>query len=124
MDAYASRSADAVSGSGHVVARFAHSPVAKRGVTLTTMSTNTPRPSNTQESTAVAALITGIITVLLSLFCGLLAIPTGIAAIVFGMQGRRRSIANGQGSGLAVAGIALGGVGILITAAFFLWISR
>lgn len=106
------------------MARFAHSPVAKRGVTLTTMSTNTPRPSNTQEPTAVAALITGIITVLLSLFCGLLAIPTGIAAIVFGIQGRRRSIANGQGSGLAVAGIALGVVGILITAAFFLWISR
>lgn len=88
------------------------------------MSTGTPRPGTTQEPTAVAALITGILTVILSLFCGLLAIPTGIAAIAFGIQGRNRLLANGQGPGLAVAGIALGVVGIVITAAFFLWISR
>lgn len=80
-----------------------------------------PTPSNTQEPAAVAALITGIITLLLSLFCGLLAIPTGIAAIVFGIQGRRRSIANGQGSGLAVAGVTLGAIGILVSVAYVIW---
>lgn len=81
-----------------------------------------PRPGTTQEPATVGAIVSGILTVILSLFCGLLAIPTGIVAIVLGVQGRRKSLANGQGAGLAVAGIALGVVGILITAAF--WASR
>lgn len=81
-----------------------------------------PRPGTTQEPATVGSVVSGILTVILSLFCGLLAIPTGIVAVVLGIQGRRKSLANGQAAGLAIAGIALGAVGILITAAF--WLSR
>lgn len=71
-----------------------------------------------QDSSSVAALVLGVLTMILSLFCGLLAIPSGIAAIVLGVKGRARSQQMGRGSGLAVTGIVLGAVGIAIALIF------
>ena len=77
-----------------------------------------PLSPRQQDSYSTAALIVGILSLILGLFCGLLAIPTGIVAIYLGVQGRKRSMAIGKGSGLATAGAVMGGVAIVMTLAF------
>jgi hypothetical protein len=59
-------------------------------------------------------LISGILAILLSLFCGILAIPTGILAVVLGIMGRRRSLEAGRSTSLATAGMALGVLAMLV----------
>ncbi|MCU0279250.1 MAG: DUF4190 domain-containing protein [Candidatus Nanopelagicales bacterium] len=66
-----------------------------------------PQPTG-QDSKSVAALATGILAVLLSIFCALLSIPLGIAAIVLGVQGRKGMRAQGRPAGMATTGLALG----------------
>ncbi len=77
-----------------------------------------PLSPRQQDSYSTAALIVGILSLVLGLFCGLLAIPTGIVAIYLGLQGRKRSVAIGKGPGLATAGAVMGAVAILMTLAF------
>lgn len=77
--------------------------------------------ANTQDSYSVGALVSGILAVILGLFCGILAIPTGILAIVLGTMGRRRSMEIGKGTGIATAGIGLGVVAIVLTLVFLAW---
>ena len=77
-----------------------------------------PLSPRQQDSYSTAALIVGILSLVLGLFCGLLAIPSGIVAIYLGLQGRKRSMAIGKGPGLATAGAVMGGVAILMTLAF------
>jgi hypothetical protein len=67
------------------------------------------------NSTATAALITGITTLVLSWCCGLGVF--GLAAVVLGVKGRaevRQSQGTQTGEGLAVAGIITGGIAVLI----------
>lgn len=66
---------------------------------------------------AMAALITGITSILLSMCCLGLA---GVAAIYLGVKARREIAASGgtqDGAGLAMAGILTGAVGLLATVA-------
>lgn len=79
------------------------------------------RPANTQDPSSVGSLISGILAVLLGLFCGILAIPTGILAIVLGIRGRKQAAELGKGPGIAVAGISLGVVAIVLTVVFLAW---
>jgi hypothetical protein len=84
--------------------------------------TGGPGPSaNSQDSYSVGSLISGILAVLLGLFCGILAIPTGILAIVLGVMGRKRLTQMGKGTGIATTGIALGVVAIVLTTVFLAW---
>ncbi len=62
------------------------------------------------------ALVLGIASIPL-LFCYVLGLPAGIAAIVLGIVGKRRAdrgLASNRGQ--AIAGIATGALGVLATA--------
>lgn len=77
-------------------------------------------PPRQQDSYSTAALIVGILSLILGLFCGLLAVPAGIVAIYLGLQGRKRSQALGKGPGLATAGAVMGAVAIVMTLVFLI----
>ena len=71
-------------------------------------------PKSETNGQAVAALVLGIIGLLLSLLCWPLGILLCIAAIVLGFLGRSRAeTMAGNGAGLALGGIITGIVGIL-----------
>lgn len=81
-----------------------------------------PNPrANTQDSYSVGSLVSGLLAVVLGLFCGILAIPTGILALVLGTMGRRRSAEMGKGTGIATSGMVLGAVAIVLTVGFLAW---
>ncbi|MGC3971831.1 MAG: DUF4190 domain-containing protein [Pirellulales bacterium] len=66
------------------------------------------------DGLAITSLVLGICTIVLGWFC--LGLPLGIAAIVTGVIALGRLKTNGrQGRGLAIAGIATGAVGIIIS---------
>jgi hypothetical protein len=71
-----------------------------------------PRPKPPGTSLATAAMVLGIISLPLSLCCGLLGVPCSILAIIFGAIGLR-SPARGQ----ATTGIILGLLGIAVSVA-------
>lgn len=71
-------------------------------------ATGTSAPSS---GLAVGALVAGIVSIL-TFLCGFLAIPAGIAAVVLGFVALNKVKAGtGGGRGLAIAGIACGAVG-------------
>jgi hypothetical protein len=61
---------------------------------------------------AVAALVLGIVAVVLFFSCGL-GVLCGILALVFGFIGLGRAKTSGQGRGLSLAGIVLGAIGVI-----------
>jgi hypothetical protein len=70
----------------------------------------------------VAALVLGIIGLLLSLFPGLFlaALPFGVLALVLGIVGRKSAAANGQPAGTATAGLVLGIIAVVF--AVIMWV--
>jgi len=71
---------------------------------------------------AVAAMVTGIVSILLGFCCGALGVPGGIAAVVMGFIARQRvAQSNGAqtGAGMALAGIITGGVAIVLSIGLF-----
>ena len=74
--------------------------------------------TTTQDSKALASLVTGGLSLIFVLFCGFLSIPLGIAAIVLGVQARRRTRAAGTSSAMATVGLILGVVALLLTVTF------
>lgn len=71
-------------------------------------ATGSPAPSS---GLAVGALVAGIVSIL-TFLCGFLAIPAGIAAVVLGFVALNKVKAGtGGGRGLAIAGLACGAVG-------------
>ena len=68
-----------------------------------------------QNGMAIAALICGIIGAVLGLCCWPLGIIASIAALITGFLGLKQSDASGgSGRGMAIAGLVLGGIGILL----------
>ena len=73
----------------------------------------------TQKDTkSTAALVTGVLGLILSFFCAVLGVPLAIAAIVLGIQGRRQARFTGNPSGAATAGLVLGVLALVIVVAF------
>lgn len=72
-----------------------------------------PRPAS--NGLAIAALVCGVIALLLSFmpFIGLVSVVIGAAAIITGVLGLRR----GQSKGMSIAGIVTGALGLLISIA-------
>lgn len=79
-----------------------------------------PPPPNLapqNEPLAIAALVTGILSIVFSAVCGLFSLPLSIAAVVLGFLARGKIAKSGgtlTGSGMALAGIITGVVGLLI----------
>jgi hypothetical protein len=67
----------------------------------------------------VAALVLGIIAIILAFFGGVGGIVLGIAAVVLGVLGRRAAERDGLPQGSATAGLVTGIVGIVLGAAIF-----
>ena len=67
----------------------------------------------------VAALVLGIIAIILAFFGGVGGIILGIAAVVLGVLGRRAAERDGLPQGSATAGMVTGIVGIVLGAAIF-----
>jgi hypothetical protein len=63
-------------------------------------------PRNNSQS--VGALTTGILSLVFLVFCGLLSLPLGIAAITLGVKGRRQAQSAGAGTGMATTGMLMG----------------
>ncbi len=78
------------------------------------------QPGPSQDAKSVGALATGILAVLLSVFCALLSIPLGIAAVVLGVMGRKSLKAQGRGTGMATAGLVLGILSLLFALGWIL----
>jgi hypothetical protein len=62
--------------------------------------------------------VTGGLSLIFVLFCGFLSIPLGIAAIVLGVQARRRTRAAGTSGAMGTIGLILGVVALLLTVTF------
>ncbi len=73
-----------------------------------------PGSNTAQDPKAVGALVTGVLSLIFILFCGILSIPLGIAAIVLGVQARGRTRAAGTSSTMATAGLVLGAVSLVV----------
>lgn len=66
---------------------------------------------------AIASLVTGILAIVPGCCCGLLGIPLAIAAVITGIIGMQKingDPAQFKGKGLAIAGLACGGVGLVL----------
>jgi hypothetical protein len=72
-----------------------------------------------QPAFAVVALVTGILGLLTSL-CWCLGLPLCVAAIVFGILGRRQAIERGFSPAMATAGLVMGIVGVAIALIFLI----
>lgn len=73
-------------------------------------------PPGRYDGFAIASLVTGILSIQLCV-CLLPGIPLGIIAVVFGGMALRRMKVSGEGGrGLAIAGIATGVIGFLVSA--------
>jgi hypothetical protein len=76
-----------------------------------------PHPASTsRDSQSVAALVTGLLSLFLSVFCGLISIPLAIVAIFLGITGRKRARATGGSTGMATAGLVLGIIALAMIA--------
>lgn len=71
---------------------------------------------------AIAALVTGILSVLTSCICGLLSVPLSLAAIITGILGLNQCNREPHrtGKGMAIAGLVCGIVGIVLMVAVFI----
>jgi len=90
-------------------------------------SSATSRRDSLGNGPAVAALIVGVVAVLVALvpFVGVIAVPLGLAAVVFGVIGRRRGKRSGLGKGTATTGLITGAAGMILGAAItvlFVWV--
>jgi Domain of unknown function (DUF4190) len=78
-----------------------------------------PYPANTpRDSQSVAALVTGLLSLFLAPFCGLISIPLAIVAIILGITGRKRARTTGGSTGMATAGLVLGILALVIMVAW------
>jgi type IV pilus assembly protein PilA len=87
-----------------VVCRYCQRPLVENAVPANAMAVPTAPPNKETSGKAVASLIFGFLSLLLS-------IPAGIVAVVFGHLARRDIKTSGgrlQGDGIALAGLILG----------------
>lgn len=78
-------------------------------------------PPAQNNAPAVLALIFGILSIPLAMCCGVLSLAAGAGGIVLGLLAIRKAD-EGLAShrGLAIAGVACGAAGVLLTILFFL----
>ena len=75
--------------------------------------------ARTQKDTkSTAALVTGLLGLILTFLCAALGVPLAIAAIVLGIQGRKQARYTGSPSGAATAGLVLGVISLTLLAVF------
>lgn len=76
-----------------------------------------PNPAPRGNGTATAAMVCGIIGVLLAWmpFLVVAGLVLAVLALVFGIQARRRANASGIGGGRSTAGIVLGAIGVALS---------
>lgn len=76
-----------------------------------------PRPGK-NNTLAVVALVCGILSMLFGLCCPLIGLPLSIAAIVCGGMAMSQIKRTGEGGrGMAIAGLATGALGVILTIA-------
>ncbi len=76
-----------------------------------------------QNGLAIASLVCGILTMVLGFCCGFVGLIPGIAALVTGYLGLRKADEmGGSGKGMAIAGMVLGGIGLVISLIFAIFI--
>ncbi len=71
---------------------------------------------------AVAGFVLGIIGVTLSIisgYCAFIALPASIVGLVLSVIGGKKLKSNGQGSGIATAGLVLGIIAVVFSAIVF-----
>ena len=72
-----------------------------------------------QNTLAVTSLVCGIVTLVLALCCWPLGLVSAIAALITGYLGLRKADElGGNGKGMAIAGLVMGGIGILVAVLF------
>ena len=72
-----------------------------------------------QNTLAVTSLVCGIVTLVLALCCWPLGVVSAIAALITGYLGLRKADElGGNGKGMAIAGLVMGGIGILVAVLF------
>ena len=74
-----------------------------------------PGVATTEQNTlAIVSLVCGIVTLVLALCCWPLALVSAIAVLITGYLGLRKADElGGNGKGMAIAGLVMGGIGIL-----------
>ncbi|MFZ4668459.1 MAG: DUF4190 domain-containing protein, partial [Microthrixaceae bacterium] len=76
-----------------------------------------------QNGLAIASLVCGILTMVLGFCCGFVGLIPGIAALVTGYLGLRKADEmGGSGKGMAIAGMVLGGIGLVISLIFAIFV--
>ena len=76
-----------------------------------------------QNGMAIASLICGILTLVLGFCCGFVGLLPGIAALVTGYLGLKKADElGGSGKGMAIAGMVLGGIGLVISLIFAIFV--
>ena len=79
----------------------------------------TSPPAQQNNGMAIAALVCGILS-LLAFWACFVGILLGILAVVFGFLGRSKAREmNGNGAGMALAGLITGGLGLLVSLVAF-----
>jgi len=79
--------------------------------------------SRQQNALAITSLVLGIVTLVLAFCCWPLGAITGIAALITGFLGLRKADElAGEGKPLAIAGMVMGGLGLLAAVAFVVFI--
>lgn len=71
---------------------------------------------------AIAGLVLGIVSLVLSFFGGwlsIIALPAAIVGLVLSVVGGKKMRANDQSTGLATAGLVIGIIAVVITAILF-----
>jgi len=71
-----------------------------------------------KDTKSTAALVTGLLGLILTFLCALLGAPLAVAAIVLGIQGRKQARLTGGPSGTATAGLLLGVISLTLLAVF------
>ncbi len=72
-----------------------------------------------QNALAIISLVCGIVTLVLALCCWPLGLVSAIAALITGYLGLRKADElGGNGKGMAIAGLVMGGIGILAAVLF------
>ncbi len=83
------------------------------GSTAQPTPASAPTPGKAQNGMAVAALVTGIASLLL-LWLWFVGIPLALVAIGLGIAALRRARSGAGGRGMAITGLALGAVTVVI----------
>lgn len=66
-------------------------------------------PQRSGEGLGIAALVCGVLAIVMSFCCGIFGVPLSIAAIITGALGLKSSA-----RGMAIAGLVCGVIGLLI----------